>query len=297
MNSLEVSIIIPNYNGKSLLVKNLPTVVKALQNKANNIKEIIIVDDASTDESVKYIKSNFPFIKLFKHTQNRGFSASVNMGARMAKGELLCLLNTDVSLTKNFLKEVIDIFKDKTVFGVSLTEQSRGAPQGKFENGYVVWESGKKYDELTSTFWISGGSGVFSRTIWMKLKGMDEELFTPFYWEDIDISYRALKRGYKLYWHPKAKVVHNHESTIGALDQKRTSMIKERNQLLFIWKNITSKRLIRLHIQGLISRTLKHPGYIKIIFMALKKRTAVMKKRKIESQKEVVSDEAIFNRF
>jgi len=82
---LSVSIVIPNYNGELILSKNLPVVIRASKNPKNHIIEIIIVDDKSTDNSVNFIKSNFPQIKLIKHTANRGFYCAVNTGVRMAK--------------------------------------------------------------------------------------------------------------------------------------------------------------------------------------------------------------------
>ena len=78
------SIIIPSYNTANLLKKNLPKVLKTLENKDNRILEVILVDDASPDESAKVVKEKFPQIRLIKHKINRGFSASVNTGARSA---------------------------------------------------------------------------------------------------------------------------------------------------------------------------------------------------------------------
>src|SRR3990170_5810053 len=95
-NNFEVSIIIPNYNTENLLAKNLPYVLKAKNFAANRIKEIILVDDASPDGSAELVKRQFKEIRLIKHKVNRGFSASVNTGARGSQGNLIALLNTDV---------------------------------------------------------------------------------------------------------------------------------------------------------------------------------------------------------
>jgi GT2 family glycosyltransferase len=147
------------------------------------------------------------------------------------------------------------------------------------------------------TFWVSGGSGVFRRNIWMKLGGMDEKLFTPFYWEDVDLGYRALKRGYGLSWDPDAKVLHLHESTISRFPKKYTQKIMERNQLLFNWKNLTSTNLTKKHVAGLLKRMAAHPGYIRIFFAALGKIGVVLRERKKEIKESKISDEAIFSRF
>src|SRR5258708_6183481 len=102
---MSVSIVIPNWNGRALLENNLPTIIKASKNKENKISEIIIVDDASSDDSVTYLKKNFAKeIKLVVHKVNRGFGASVNTGVRSAKGEFVVLLNTDIIVSDNFLQ-------------------------------------------------------------------------------------------------------------------------------------------------------------------------------------------------
>jgi len=294
---LEASVVIPNYNGKGLLEKNLPKVLACLENKANRIKEIIIVDDASTDGSVKLIKEKFPEIKLIKHRINRGFSATVNTGARMAKGRLIVLLNNDVVPKEDFLISVFPHFRNKNVFAVSLHEKDFSWAKGKFENGFIVHGPGPKTRKAHQTFWVSGGSGVFRRSQWMKLGGMDEKLFSPFYWEDLDLCYRAAKRGWGLLWEPKARVEHKHESTISRWPKKYVQRIQERNQLLFTWKNLTSPYLFRRHIAGLLNRMVRRPGYIRIVFMALLKIRQVWKARKKEKKETKISDEAIFARF
>ena len=293
----EVSIVIPNYNGEELLEKNLPKVLACLKNKGNRIKEIIIIDDASTDGSVGLIKEKFPEIKLIKHKVNRGFSAAVNTGARTAKGKLIALLNNDVIPKEDFLVSVFPHFKNKNIFAVSLHEKGYSWAKGRFENGFVLHEPGPKTKEAHETLWVSGGSGVFRRSQWMKLGGMDEKLFSPFYWEDLDLCYRATKRGWGLLWEPKAHVEHKHESTIGKWPKKYVQRIQERNQLFFIWKNITSPYLFRRHVAGVLTKVVRHPGYIRIVLMALFKMKQVLRARKKEKKETKISDEAIFARF
>lgn len=297
---MEVSIVIPNWNGLKLLEKNLQILIGAKKNKKNRIKEIIIVDDKSTDGSVEFIKNVYAKeIDLVCHKQNRGFSSAVNTGFRQAKCELICLLNTDVLPEKDFLESVFPHFKSKKVFAVSLHERGYAYSTGKFLNGYIVHDPGLQKDKPCPTFWVSGGSGVFKREIWMKLGGFDEKIFSPFYWEDADLGYRALKRGYKLIWEPAANVIHKHESVInsGNFKRWRINLIKERNHLLFNWKNLTSENLLRKHRIGLIRRVLKHPGYLKVVLAALLKYPDIVKARKKELKEQVISDEAIFASF
>lgn len=295
--NVHVSVVIPNYNGEKLVVNNLPKVLAAKNYKPNRIAEVILVDDASQDASVALIKSKFPEVKLIKHTKNRGFSAAVNTGARTAKGGLMVLLNSDVTPEKDFLVSTIDHFKNEKVFSVSLHEAGFGPAIGKFENGFVELKPGKEFDKYNESFWSNGGDAVFRRSYWMELGGMDEKLLSPYYWEDIDICYRAAKRGWLNLWEPKAKVFHEREATMSKINKTKMSRTRERNQLIFIWKNITSPNLFRKHLVGLFQRISHHPGYLRIFFMALMKYSKIRKARKKESKESKISDEAIFAKF
>lgn len=295
---MKTSIIIPWFDTVELVNKNLPAVLAAAQNPKNDVLEVIIVDDDSTDKSADEIKKNFPEVKLIRHKINRGFAAAVNTGVRAAKGKLICLLNSDVLPDNNFLEDVFKDFENPKVFGVSLNEKGeQGWAKGYFKSGFIEHESGGKTNNPHRTFWVSGGSGVFRREIWIALGGMDEKLYSPFYWEDMDICYRAMKRGYELLWVPLAEVAHEHETTIKKLHGGHVQSIQERNQLLFIWKNITSGQLTRKHIVGLMRRLVSHPGYIKIVLMALGKIGLVLRRRFREAKDSKISDEAILARF
>lgn len=294
---MNASIIIPNFNGEALLAKNLPYVIKAFDNKENNISEIIVVDDGSGDDSVRLIKDQFSQVRVIKHKKNRGFSASVNTGVRGSKGDLIVLLNSDVIPSEDFLINTLPHFKNPKVFAISLHEKGYGWAKGGFKDGYIQILSGEEGKTFHESFYVSGGSGVFRRSMWIELGGMDEELLSPFYWEDIDLCYRASKRDYIVGWEPNSNVVHNHESTISKLSKKYVARIKERNQLLCLWKNLASPTLVRKHIDGLSTRLARHPGYIRVILMALGRLPVALRKKKKEIKESKVSDEAIFGRF
>jgi len=294
---LTVSVVMPNLNGEKLLEKNLPFLLKAKGNPGNNIIEIIVVDDGSWDQSVKLLSSKFPEVKLIKHKINRGFSAAVNTGARAAKGDLILLINTDVIPEVNFLAPIFKDFENKKVFAISLHEKGFSWAKGSFSGGYIQLAMGEEGTEVHPSFYVSGGSGVFRRDYWMALGGMDEKLLSPFYWEDIDLCYRAAKHGYINLWEPEGIVVHNHESTISKFPKSYVQRVRERNQLLVIWKNIHSPVLIRKHFIGVLKRVVTHPGYLRVVFMALGKLGTALAERKKEVKLSKVSDEVIFSRF
>lgn len=299
-NQQSVSVIIPNWNGKDLIEKNIQGILEARLNPRNMISEIIVVDDASSDGSAELIKEKFGHtVRLIRHKENRGFSSAVNTGIRAAKGWLVCLLNTDVIPSINFLENLLPFFRDKKVFAISLHERGYGPSLGIFENGFIAHRPGKEENIVKNTFWVSGGSGIFRKDLWIKVGWMDEGLLSPFYWEDVDICYRALKRGYKLLWDPKALVIHKHESTINIsnFSPKRLNLIKERNQLLFIWKNLTSRRMFRKHIAGILKRVFSHPGYLLVVSLAVLRVRRLISAREKEKREAKLSDEAIFAKF
>lgn len=298
MSNLKVSVVMPNINGRQIMEKNLPHLFEAVNNTKNNICEVVVVDDGSWDDSVDFLTKEYKGkIKLIKHTKNRGFSAAVNTGVRATKGDLILLLNTDVLPEKNFLESLLPHFEDPKVFAVSTHEEGYGGAKGYFGDGYIQLGMTSETKSAHPSFYVSGGSGVFRKSIWQKLGGMDEKLLSPFYWEDIDLCYRAAKRGYLNLWEPKGKVVHKHESTISKFPKKYVARVKERNQLLMLWKNIHSKSMFNKHIVAILTRAIKHPGYFIIIFMALGRINIALRARQKEMKESVVSDEAVFAQY
>ena len=255
---MKISVIIPNYNGENLLRQNLPKVIAAIKN--HDEKEIIITDDASSDNSKNVVneikKENKGFkITFLSSTENKGFSSNVDRGVNSATGEILILLNTDVSPNEDFLKPLLKHFKDKKVFAVGCLERSiesdknvvlRGRGVGSWQRGFLIHKRGEVNKE--NTLWVSGGSGAFRKEIWDKLGGFNS-LYDPFYWEDIDLSYRALKFGYKVLFEPDSIIKHEHEQ--GAIKSKyskdEVKKIAYRNQFIFTWLNLTDVKLLFLH--------------------------------------------------
>ena len=246
----KVSVIIPNYNGEELLSHNLPNVIKFCK-----ACEIIIVDDASSDGSVKLIKESHENIKLIKNSRNLGFARSINIGVESASGDLVLLLNSDVSPREDFLDYALKQFKDKKLFAVALADFShengkiikRGRGGAVFEKGFV--NHFKLPSEFGETLWVSGGSGLFDRQKFMTLGGFDP-VYAPFYWEDIDLSFRAWQIGWRCIFEPKSQVDHFHEK--GAIKKSSSKFfvktVSYKNQFIFVWKNIDDYLLIIQHL-------------------------------------------------
>lgn len=260
---MKVTIAIPNFNGQELLRKNLPPVLKS------GAEEVLVIDDGSKDGSLEILKQEFPDVKLLVNQKNKGFIPSVNKLFKEASGDIVVLLNSDVTVTENFLKPILEHFKNKQIFAVNLHEKGEGPSNAFWKNGFYEFKRGEEKKDVQKSAWASGGSAAFRKEYWQNLGGFDE-VFAPFYWEDTDLSFRALKRGFDILWEPKALVEHEHETTISKSFKKRyVRWVQERNQILFIWKNISDPKLKSEHRVNLVKRLLTKPGYWMPFFWAI----------------------------
>lgn len=274
---MKISIIIPNFNGLELLKENLPRVIKE-----NPRVEIIVVDDASTDASISFLHHNFPKIKVIAKKENRGFSSAVNSGVSQAQGDLIVLLNTDVYPKKDYLDKSLPYFNDPKTFAVGFSQESeengrvilRGRGEGEFKRGFLIHRRGEV--NKNNTLWVCLGAGIFRRSIWDKLRGL-REIYDPFYWEDIDLSFRAQKAGYKIYFENASRVVHQQEK--GAIRSKYSPQdiktIAYRNQFLFVWLNYYNPQNLLQHFLWLPYHFLKirdasfYRGFFQALSMAI----------------------------
>lgn len=303
---MKISIVIPYWNGEEKIKKHLPKVLEFA--KANNVLEVIASDDASTDGTIDLLKSQFPEVVVVERKQNKGFASNVNTGFAQTKGDYVFLLNSDASADKDVLKYALPHFKDPKVFSVGCNVGGLWAV-GEFRDGFFWHGQGRvnkgsggseggKVEEAHQTLWASGGSSVFRKSIWDELGGLDT-LYDPFYVEDVDLGYRAWKRGYINLWEPKALVEHYQEKGVieTHFSQGKVTKTAERNMLIFTWKNITSPKLTSEHQKALAKMLVQHPKYWSIFLATAKHFPEIMKKRKVEKQGAKLTDEEIFALF
>jgi len=305
---MNLSIIIPNYQGQNLLSKNLPKLVKELENYKEGNAKIIVVDDGSTDQSVKVV-SNFSQVKLLKNDRNLGFSITVNKGAKNATGEILILLNNDVYPQSGFLKPLLDHFKSEKVFAVGCMDKSveentivlRGRGEGTWKRGFLVHKRGEV--DKSDTLWVSGGSGAFRKSLWDQLGGLNE-LYTPFYWEDIDLSYRAQKAGYDVLFEKESVVFHEHEK--GTIKRNfspfKVKATAYRNQFIFAWTNLTDSKLMLEHFLWLPYHFIKailnlDTAFNLGFFNALKMLPKIIKSRNANLKIFKLSDQQVVRKY
>lgn len=258
--SRRASVIILNWNGKELLGECLPSVVEAVQHDGGD-HELIVVDNGSTDGSVSFLKERFPQVRVVALEKNLYFTGGNNAGAKAAKNDILVFLNNDMRVEKDFLGPLLEGFSGNDVFAVSsqivLEDPERqceetGKTRAKWRWGFIDFRhdmptEGDFGNRYVPTFWLGGGSAAVDRRKFFEIGGFDT-LMNPFYVEDTDLSYQAWKRGWKVVFCPESKVIHKHRASTGRFSQAYVERTIRRNQVLFIWKNITEFRMLLVHL-------------------------------------------------
>jgi GT2 family glycosyltransferase len=250
------TVVIPNWNGRDLLAKYLPSVVAALAGNSQN--EIIVVDNGSEDGSAEVLREHFPAVRVLALERNLGFGGGSNEGFRAAKNDVVVLLNSDMRVQPDFLAPLLQGFADEKVFAVSCQiffsdpgklREETGLTQGWWENGglRVRHRIDLAITRAFPCFYGGGGSCAFDRRKFLELGGFDE-LFRPFYLEDTDLSYQAWKRGWKVLYQPQSVVYHEHRGTIGKkFSAAQIDAVLKKNFILFCWKNIHEWRRLWSH--------------------------------------------------
>ena len=309
-----VSIIIPNWNGADLLCAYLPSVVTAAK-KFGEKAEVIVVDDASTDASVTLLQEKFPDIKPVVHHRNKGFGKACWSGAQSAKHPVLIFLNSDVEVDPDFIDPLAICFDDETVFAASplifdergkLSDVTISIPY--FRRGKIRYKSFSPQPLLNHasslpspwyTLFPSGGAFAVDRVRFLELEGFDD-LFNPFYYEDTDLGFRAWRRGWKCIVVPESRVTHYHQGAIASSFKKfSVSAIRKRNRLFYLWKNLTSDRLLRNHLLFQVLRLCYRPFCFDAMIviatcLAIPGFRKAMSRRSMEQVYIVNSEEEIF---
>jgi GT2 family glycosyltransferase/glycosyltransferase involved in cell wall biosynthesis len=255
-NARSATLVIPNWNGKDLLERFLPSWIDAIAGHPGS--EVLIVDNGSTDGSADWIRANYPEVHLLALPQNLGFGGGSNAGIRAAKNDVAVLLNSDMRVEVDFLAPLLAGFTDETVFAVScqifLGDRSKrreetGLTEGRWQDGAlrVGHREDPEVNRLFPCLYGGGGSCAFDRRKFFDLGGFDE-LLAPFYLEDADLGFLAWKRGWKVLYQPASVVHHEHRGTIGKrFSPEYIQSVLQKNFLLFAWKNIHGWKSLAPH--------------------------------------------------
>jgi len=293
MKQYPISIIIPVY-------KNYEMFFRYFDMNKNYFYgcEVIVMNDYPLQDISSTVKKIYSNTVVINNKKNLGFAGNVNKGVLTAKRNYVFLMNSDVVLRDDsFLKSLEYFKKDKDLFAIGFAQIESngnivGSNKGYFKNGFINHSHQALHatrHTLYNNFWAEGGASIFKRKLFIKL-GMLDELYNPFYWEDIDLSYRAWKSGFKVVFMPNIVVKHNHESTIGKyFVKKRILRVAFRNQLIFQWKNLTDKDLLFKHLINLL-KYIFTSGFLDAISVLPKILTARKKVVKlfIKSDKQIL---------
>lgn len=253
---MKIAIVILNFNGKSWLEKFLPNVILH-----STIAEISVIDNASTDDSVSYLKNNFPSISIILNKENFGFAGGYNEGLKSIKAEIYCLLNSDVEVTAKWIEPVLTLFEsDQNIAAVqpkilSYSQKEyfefAGAAGGLIDNlGYPfcrgrIFEKVEKdegqYDNQSEIFWASGCALFIRSADFWRQNGFDARFFA--HQEEIDLCWRLKNEGKKIFYCPASTVYHVGGGTLNKTNPRKT-FLNIRNNLTMLLKNLPFTTLL-----------------------------------------------------
>ena len=313
-----VSFIILNWNGKKWLKNCLPSVMKVKY----PAKEIILVNNGSTDNSREYVKKYFPKVKIVEIKKNRGYAGANNYGVKFAKGKYLLFLNNDTVVTSNFLNTLVnDLESDKTIGAVQ--PQIRSLINKKlldsvisyltttgfmYHYGYMKPWSKNKYQKKMYGYSIKGACFLMKKEDYVNLKGLDEDFVC--YVEESDLCHRIWLSGKKVMYDPSVYVYHWGGGDMQVMTKDEVTVFRSyRNRFVSFLKNLSALELIKtlpllfIFCEGYVLMTLLHRKFklalgaqlgILSVFVSLQ---SIYKKRKyIQSNIRKVSDKEI-NQF
>lgn len=263
-----ISIVIPNYNGRTLLQETLPTVIGAAED-AKLPFEIVISDDCSTDDSVPFLQQYpHPSVRVLENKKNKGFSPTINAGIFNSQYSHVLLLNSDVKLTPGYFNGLLRYFERPDTFGVMSKiigwDDDKIQDGGKVSSfhGLKIKTSGnylpvkKEEGQWYYSMYLSGANALVDRQKLLQIGGFDE-LFAPFYVEDFELSLRAWRMGWKCYYDDFAVCRHKLSVSIKSNHKKKNvKVIYDRNKMFLHAIHLNSfKRFqwfVQLTLEGIV---------------------------------------------
>ncbi len=308
----KLSIVILNYNGKNFLEKFLST---AIENSGDH--EIIVADNCSTDDSVTFLKNNFPNIRLIINESNGGFAKGYNDALKQVESDYYLLLNSDIEVTPNWIDPLLKVMKDPTVAGCQPKVRSfhtkekfehAGASGGFLDKDFFPFCRGRifqkveddagQYNEPIEVFWATGAALLVRSNLYHEAGGLDEDFFA--HMEEIDFCWRLKKQNYKFMVEPKSVVYHVGGGTLDYSSPFKT-YLNFRNSLYMIIKNYEGilffKMFRRLILDGIAGVRFLVRGEMKQLASILKAHRDVYLKlgKTLKKRKAIKKSSTHFN--
>ena len=254
----KIAVVILNWNGQKLLEQFLPSVILY-----SNEAVVYVADNASTDDSIYFVKNKFPTVKIIKNKDNYGYAKGYNEALKYVEEEIYALVNSDIEVTENWLQPILETFdneintviiqpkildfKNKEFF------EYAGAAGGFIDKyGYpfcrgrifdTIEKDNGQYNDTTEIFWASGACYFIRKDIFRKLNGFDADFFA--HQEEIDLCWRAFNRNYDVKYNFKSVVYHVGGATLKQGNPKKT-FLNFRNSLLMLVKNLPKNKILKV---------------------------------------------------
>ncbi|MBK8807321.1 MAG: glycosyltransferase family 2 protein [Bacteroidales bacterium] len=327
---IELSVVILNWNGVTLLQRFLPSVVAF--SSAPNI-QIVVVDNCSTDESVTFITENYPQIKIVQLDKNYGFAGGYNLGLAQVSSEYYVLLNSDVEVTENWIEPVLTLMKSdkniacampKIIDFTTKTDFEYAGAAGGFIDKYgfpfcrgriffTIETDQKQYDTDIDVFWATGAALFVKADDYFGAGGLDEDFFA--HMEEIDLCWRLKNRGKRIVYCNNATVFHVGAGTLSK-DNPRKTYLNFRNNLFLLYKNLNPENfrnimfrrklidgfaavgfLLKANFKDLKAVFKAHRHYYEAIPVLKKKRELNLSFSTVFSHKEIYKSSIVFAYF
>jgi GT2 family glycosyltransferase len=284
----KVAVVILNYNGRKFLKKFLPTVIE----HSKNIAEVWVADNRSTDDSVTFMKEQFPEVKLIVNDENGGFAKGYNDALSKIDAQYYVLLNSDIEVTENWIQPVIDLMDTDPQIAacqpkiLAYNDKERfeyaGAAGGFIDKfGYpfcrgrvfqVLEKDNGQYNDATEVFWATGACMFVRADAYHRLGGLDGDFFA--HMEEIDFCWRLKNQNYKVMVCPSSTVYHIGGGTLPKSSARKT-YLNFRNNFALLYKNLPENRLykvilLRLFLDGLAGIKFLSAGHIGDLFAVIK---------------------------
>ncbi|WP_440881732.1 glycosyltransferase family 2 protein [Tenacibaculum sp. C7A-26P2] len=262
---MKIAIVILNWNGKKLLEQFLPSVINFSSNQAT----VYLADNASSDNSIAYVKKYFPTIKIVQNKLNGGYAKGYNEALKYIKADVYCLMNSDIEVTKNWLIPIIKLFKNEYDTAIIQPKLLDYKNKKKFEyagaaGGFIdlfgypycrgrifnfLETDNGQFNDTSEIFWASGACFFIRSKIFHELGGFDEDYFA--HQEEIDFCWRSINEGYKIKYVGASTVYHVGGATLQETNPHKT-FLNFRNSLLNIVKNVPNRWFLFVIISRLI---------------------------------------------
>ncbi len=258
MDKIKIAVVILNYNGAELLKKFLPTVIA---HSPTNLAEIIVVDNASTDNSIDILKNEFPNIRLIQIATNLGFAGGYNEALKAIQADYYVLLNSDVEVTANWLEPMYELLRNNENIAACQPKILSFRDKSKFEHagaagGFIdrygypfcrgrlfddVETDNNQYNDEIEIFWASGACMMIRSELFHLMEGFDSDFFA--HMEEIDLCWRIKQLGYQIYYSGLSTVYHVGGATLD-YNSPRKVFLNFRNSRAMLVRNTASNGFI-----------------------------------------------------